>query len=178
MTMKWWVTACVLLVVSTRLSGGAPPDWLRLRVGKDKVEQAVYLFGIPDSVRVDLPWSEFVQHQATPTKIEWFSLVYLPLRGKLTVLNGPLGAASTATLDFQNDMLVARTWTYQGSTLSSAMSAWTSDPALQLKQNQKLLISSKRVGMLSLTVSCPTNGQSLICMGELNVYLGPGVSEE
>jgi hypothetical protein len=177
-TLKRCIAASTLLLVATSIFGRDRPDWLTLSVGEASVEQAIYLYGIPDFVTANLLWADFMQRQAKPRRLEGFSMEYLPLRGKLTVLSGPLGTASTATLDFHNDVLVARTWTYRGPTLSSGMSAWTSDAALQLTRNQMLLVSSKRVGGLLLTVSCPTSGRSLLCVGEINASLSSNGTAE
>ena len=169
-SMKYIVLAFLLFGTSPVL-GGDGPSWKSLKLGTSTLDQVVYRFGAPDSVRTDFSWADFGSHQSRPRRLQWFSLVYLPLRGTLPIHSGPLGMASTTTLDFDGDRLMAILWEYQGPTASAAFHAWLADSTLQLKANDKLLLSSKAVGDTLLFVSCPTADKPLFCSDAISVSL-------
>lgn len=166
----------LLVVLLTALTLAAQQStfeskWQSLKVRKTTADNAIYLFGVPDYVRTDMQWPEFVNHQQRPNRLHGYSLVYLPLRQDLTVFNGPLGRASSASLYFENDRLASAEWTYSGPYATAAYTKWLADDALALKVAGRLLISSKPAAGATLYVLCGLGEKPLTCADEITVTL-------
>ncbi|MEK6376137.1 MAG: hypothetical protein AABO58_25975 [Acidobacteriota bacterium] len=162
-----------ILVACAALAQDVPaqPAWDSLKIGQTSAERAVYLFGVPDYVRIDLDWRQFTARQQKPRRYEQYSFMYFPIRGELAIFRGPLGYASSAELGFENDKLFSSQWTYRGPRLQSAYNAWIADKSQELGVAGKLLISSKRVLGSLMFVSCPLGDKPLQCLDEITVMI-------
>lgn len=166
-------TLLAILIAWSGLAQDTPaqPAWNSLKIGDTSAERAVYLFGVPDYVRIDLKWREFTGHQQKPRRHNQYSFMYFPIRGELAIFRGPLGYASSAELGFEDDKLFLSQWTYSGTRLQPAYNTWIADESQELVVSGKLLISSKRVLDSFTFVSCPLGEKPLQCLDEITVMI-------
>lgn len=166
------IAACCLCFASPALGQQEEVDaWQKVVFGETDKERALYLFGIPDSVRAHMTWPEYLAFEASPRTLDDACFVYLPLRPGLAALKGPLGTAATAEICFQANRLSSIEWNYSGDQKASAHTSWLRTDKSRLRLAGKLLTSSRELKNGTLFVLCGVGASPPACEAEITARL-------
>lgn len=147
------------------------PAWEAIEVNKTDEGRAQYLFGIPDYVRTDMQWTEYLEFQKSPAQLSGPCYFYIPLRASVPLLMGPLGDASSASACFESGFVTVVEWKYSYDKATRAHAAWLKDKTSELSLAGKLLMGSKKVKNGSLFISCVEGKTPRSCAGDVSVIL-------
>jgi hypothetical protein len=145
-------------------------NWESIKPGTSTQAEAIYLFGTPDYVEIELEWAEFTQAQASPRPAAAYSLKYSPSpsRSELPILNGPLGRASSALVYVEAGKVQFVEWDYCCIYRQPARRAWLADKGFDLGRTGKVLIGQKTVSNGLLSATCGSEVDKA-CDGDITV---------
>ncbi len=144
--------------------------WQEVAIAQTDTERALYLFGIPDSVRADMTWAEYLTFERSPKSLSGVCFIYLPLRS-IPVLVGPLGTATSAQVCFQSNRVSSIEWSYSSDRMAHAHAAWLQDAGSERRLAGRVQISSKQVKNGTLFVLCGVGTSPPACEGEITARL-------
>ncbi len=161
MRFRLWVvvTVAFLLIVSQPLAAQKRlQSWESIRLGVTAEGEILYKFGLPDYVVIAMHYDEFQVFRTTRTAAFdwWYTFKYLPIRGSVPILDGPLGRADAAEVSFSSSTgkVVQVEWTYD-----ERLSAQAIQDALgiEMKLVGVIQIGSKKHdgGEMTVLVSAP-----------------------
>jgi hypothetical protein len=146
--------ALALLFLAVARAGAQSSAWERIKPGVTTQAEAIYAFGIPDVVEVEMEWPQFEQFITKPHRPKEYSLKYSPMRANLPIMNGPLGQTSSAFVYIKNHKVEYIEWDYCCIWKESAFQALLQDPAFQTGRVGKQVVGRKRLLHGDLSAMC------------------------
>jgi hypothetical protein len=145
-------------------------NWESIKPGTSTQADAIYLFGTPDYVEIELEWAQFLRAQAKPRASAAYSLKYSPSlsRSELPILNGPLGRASSALVYVEGGKVQFIQWDYCCIHREPARQVWFSDKGFGLGRTGKVLIGQKTISNGLLSATCGSEAED-VCEGDIAV---------